>query len=62
MELIKTIKCPYCGVENKIIINIENVIDKQVQLCDCEEGGCDRYFVAFTKIKVECDVKKIEGC
>lgn len=56
------VKCPYCGLENNIIINPEIIAEKQIVLCDCEEGGCDRYFAAFAKINVQCEGKTIEGC
>lgn len=56
------VKCPYCGYENNVEINSENAIEKQVILCDCEDGGCDRYFVAFIRVHVETEGKGIEGC
>lgn len=58
------VKCPYCGFENNIIINPENITEKQITLCDCDKGGCDRYFAAFAKVKVkvQCEGKAIEGC
>lgn len=27
-----------------------------------DNGGCDRYFAAFAKVKVQCESKAIEGC
>lgn len=56
------VKCPYCRVENSILVNPENIAEKQIVLCDCEECGCDRYFAAFVKIAVESEGRKIEGC
>lgn len=56
------VKCPYCGFENNIIINPENVTEKQIILCDCDNGECDRYFAAFTEVKVQRESKAIEGC
>lgn len=50
------------GYENIIIINTENIAEKQILICDCEEGGCDRWFAAFAKINVQCEGKAIEGC
>lgn len=56
------VKCPYCGWENNLLINPEKVMEQQIILCDCNEGGCDKYFAAFTEIKVQNTGKKIEGC
>lgn len=56
------VKCPYCGLENVIIINPENLIEEQVVVCDHEEGGCDRYFAAFIRVEVETEGKEIMGC
>lgn len=56
------VKCPYCGFENSIEINPENIIEEQIIRCDCEDGGCDRYFAAFAKTSVETEGKRIEGC
>ncbi len=56
------VKCPYCGFGNDIIINPENVTEEQIILCDCDKGGCNRYFAAFTEVKVQREGKAIEGC
>lgn len=55
-------KCPYCGAENSIEINPENITEEQIVLCDHEEGGCDRYFAAFVRVRMETEGKRIEGC
>ena len=40
-----TAKCPWCGYKNKIAASPDDYKPHLV-LCDIEEGGCDKYFVA----------------
>lgn len=52
-----TVKCPYCGHDNKISLHRGEELRPKVVLCDVEDGpGCDRYFAAevrfVTKVKI----------
>lgn len=55
-----SIKCPMCGTINKLkprLIEAENIRNgiPFIFLCDNENGGCDRWFVA--KITLQPTVK-----
>lgn len=36
--------CPSCGFKNRLRYNATKVPYGDVILCDCEEGGCNKYF------------------
>jgi len=52
-----TAKCPYCGIENTIRIEVLDygITKKEVVTCDVSSGGCDRDFI----IKPNLRLKKI---
>lgn len=54
-------KCPYCGRPNKLPIDANNFTGRDIVNCDSENGGCDRYFVAFWTVAVRTDTKSIDG-
>lgn len=55
------VKCPYCGHENRVLVEIQNGIQKrEVTTCDLDSGGCDKDFVIHPKVEVSADVYKIE--
>lgn len=56
------VKCPYCGLENIVFLDVDSrFIPKQIVTCDVEIGGCDKDFVIDPRLKVTTDVYKIEG-
>ena len=54
------IKCPYCGIENKVIIYSDQLHTKTVTYCDVEIGGCDEQFAYSVEFSVETEVFKFE--
>lgn len=59
---MKTIKCPYCGVVNKVSSATPYDNGKNIYTCDSEEsGGCDKDFVLVKEITVNLYALKIEG-
>jgi len=57
------VSCPYCGFINTVAMSVsERWPRPRVVLCDCDEGGCDSYFVAKISIEIETQGLKIEGC
>ena len=54
--------CPYCGLENEVILNVDSrFIPKKIVTCDIEMGGCDKDFVIAPRLEITADVYKIEG-
>jgi len=47
--------CPYCGVENHRVAQIDLEEVRTIVCCDSDEGGCDKYYVAayYTEIVVQ---------
>ena len=60
MERYVHTTCPYCGKEAKVKAE-DNYGEKKVVLCDSEEGGCDKYFVADITVFFNVHPLKIEG-
>ena len=57
------VACPYCGFVNSAAVSATEWFPRpRVVLCDCDEGGCDSYFVAKIRVSVETEGLKIEGC
>ncbi|HHU82590.1 MAG TPA: hypothetical protein GXZ26_06270 [Firmicutes bacterium] len=62
INLSLRVLCPYCGLENEGILNIDShYIPKKIVTCDIEMGGCDKDFVIEPRFKITADVYKIEG-
>lgn len=62
INLSVNVRCPYCGLENNVILNIDSrFIPKQIVTCDIDIGGCDKDFVIDPRLKVTADAYKIEG-
>lgn len=59
--MLGKVKCPYCGHENKVFIQDGAAWDQQIICCNLDSGGCDRYFVTVSTMKIESAAKKIEG-
>lgn len=56
------VNCPYCGLINNVILNIDSrYIPKQIVTCDIETGGCDSDFVIDPHFEITAGVYKIEG-
>ena len=62
INLSLRVLCPYCGLENNVLLDIDgHYIPKQIVTCDIEKGGCDKDFVIDPRLKVTAGVYKIEG-
>jgi hypothetical protein len=61
INLSLRVLCPYCGLENEGILNIDShYIPKKIVTCDIEMGGCDKDFVIAPRLEITADVYKIE--
>jgi len=56
------VECPYCGHKN-IALAVNPYDHLLLTLCNCEDGGCDKYFVSDISVKVRITAKgrKIEA-
>ena len=62
VKLSVNVNCPYCGVINNVILNIDShFIPKKIVTCDSEIGGCDNDFVIDPHFEITAGVYKIEG-
>jgi hypothetical protein len=62
INLSLNVRCPYCGLENIVPLDIDSrFIPKQIVTCDTEIGGCDKDFVIDPHFEITADVYKIEG-
>lgn len=63
LEAKHDLLCPYCGHHNAVFHSHDSTHcdDRLVCLCDGEEGGCDRYFVAAVRLETNSGTYKIEG-
>lgn len=59
MRTIK-VKCPYCGMENKVEVN-ELYDDAKIVFCDILRGGCEKMFVADISVAINAQTRKVEG-
>ena len=51
-------ECPYCGFKQEMRLGSGT----QLVICDCDNGGCDRYYVARIIGQEVCgETLKIEG-
>jgi len=57
-KIMATAQCPYCGHKNIIVATTTHGI--QIVLCDPDDGGCDKYFVANHSTTVEVRSHRIE--
>ena len=57
--------CPYCGHENKTMVEATYFQSNEVVYCDCETGGCDKILVityrAYVDVKTHALVDQMEG-
>ncbi len=54
--------CPYCFHRQLISVEYPTLYKRpKVVTCDLEEGGCDKHFVAYTRVELFADTAKIEG-
>ncbi|KML60907.1 hypothetical protein VL15_07290 [Burkholderia cepacia] len=59
-----SVACPLCGCRQNYFIDSPSTVERpDLVNCDTDEGGCDKYFVVFSHIRVEKFVRaaKIEG-
>lgn len=56
------VKCPYCGLEQRVNISFENYKSSHAELlfCDIDEGGCDKRFVVISDLEIKTKGAKIE--
>lgn len=58
IEYRVTSECPYCGYSQEIRIDRT----REIVLCDIDEGGCDRFYVArIVSKEVFGETLRIEG-
>lgn len=61
INLYTRVLCPYCGLENNVLLDIDShYIQKRIVECDIEKGGCDKEFVIAPRLEITADVYKIE--
>ena len=60
MSTCVNVECPYCGKVQRICIS-DGCARKGIIICNGEDGGCDRYFVADITVSVAAKGLKIEG-
>jgi hypothetical protein len=61
MNICVEVKCPYCGISNKLLVDIDSVyIYPRVVTCDMEEGGCDKDFVIKPHLSISTKIFKIQ--
>lgn len=54
--------CPHCGLKNRGVAKISGRsgwIDRSVELCDVDEGGCDKYVVVKPTISIAVETWKL---
>ena len=57
INLSVNVRCPYCGLENEGILNIDShYISKKIVTCDIEMGGCDKDFIINPRLEITADV------
>jgi transcription elongation factor Elf1 len=61
MKLKIEFKCPYCRHLNEISLNFDESYKKLLAYCYMEEGGCDGEVVLNCQVKIDTEVRKIEG-
>ncbi len=60
-EALTDAVCPYCGTQQKILINPVSR-KPQIVLCDNEEvDGCDCYFVVYVTLQAVTEASGIGG-
>lgn len=61
MKIHTNVKCPYCGVSNKLLIDTDSFyIPPMVVNCDVLEDGCDRDFVIKPQLSIDTKIFKIQ--
>lgn len=55
MKIRKATRCPHCGFDNVAVFRIKKNqrYASAVVTCDCNEGGCDRDYVATAQVSVD---------
>ena len=61
INLSVNVKCPYCGISNNVILNIDkHYIPKQIVACEIGMGGCGKDFVIDPHFEIIASVYRIE--
>lgn len=53
------VKCPYCGIENKVTVYADQLHGKLLMYCDLEIGGCDEQFAYSVDFSIETETYKL---
>jgi hypothetical protein len=53
------VKCPSCGIENKVAIYSDQLRGKTLVCCDVEIGGCDEQFAYSVDFSIETETFKL---
>ena len=60
MVLSAFVECPYCGLKHKLELSPpESAFGQKVFICDSEDEGCDNYFAAFWRVRLEAEIYEI---
>lgn len=55
------IECPYCGMRQNVLIELQPCPPMRIVNCDVEGGGCDQPFVVQATVQVQVQARAIEG-
>ena len=58
-SITATVMCPYCNFVNYVYHDFAKdgkYPSRHIVSCDCEEGGCDRYFAVIVHIRTAFNV------
>jgi hypothetical protein len=53
------VRCPHCGIENKVLIYSDQLHGKSLTYCDLEIGGCDEQFAYSVDFSIETETFKL---
>lgn len=60
MIRMKQIKCPHCGFENKVSMDLDKIWrEPQRETCDVDEGGCDQDYYLDAEVEVKPIILKL---
>lgn len=57
MTFIRKVSCPYCGHTNTVRIDRNSFEQREIVICDIEDGGCDKEFAVLIKTEITFNVK-----
>jgi len=53
------VRCPYCGMVQKALVDARAPGRVTPIYCDCDEGGCDRLFIAKVTILIKTETYQV---